>query len=51
MSSRSPQLSGQLQTRVRYELVGAGQNFYREQRVGYWDLAWEMHPAGGFVLS
>jgi tetratricopeptide (TPR) repeat protein/peroxiredoxin len=50
MSSRSPQLSGQLQTRVRYELVGAGQNFYREQRVGYWDLAWEMHPAGGFLL-
>jgi tetratricopeptide (TPR) repeat protein/peroxiredoxin len=50
MSYRSPQLSGQLQTRVRYELVGAGQNFHREQRVGYWDLAWEMHPAGGFLL-
>jgi tetratricopeptide (TPR) repeat protein/peroxiredoxin len=50
MSSRSPQLSGPLQTRVRYELVGAGQNFYREQRVGYWDLSWEMHPAGKFLL-
>ena len=30
-----------LQTRVRYEFVGAGQGFYREQRVGEWDLEWE----------
>jgi tetratricopeptide (TPR) repeat protein len=30
-----------LQTRVRYELVGAGQGFFREQRVGEWDLEWE----------
>jgi Flp pilus assembly protein TadD/peroxiredoxin len=30
-----------LQTRVRYELVGSGHNFYREQRVGEWDLQWE----------
>jgi len=50
MSSRSPQPSGQLQTRVRYEFVGTGQNFYREQRVGYWDLVWEMPSAGGFLL-
>jgi tetratricopeptide (TPR) repeat protein len=33
-----------LQTRVRYELVGAGPNFYREQRVGEWDLEWEPGP-------
>ena len=32
--------SPQLHTRVRYELVGAGDSFYREQRVGYWDLEW-----------
>ncbi len=50
MYSQTPQLSGQLQTRVRYEFVGTGQNFYREQRVGYWDLAWEMHPADGCLL-
>src|SRR5215467_8507724 len=25
-----------LQTRLRYELVGASANFHREQRVGYW---------------
>jgi tetratricopeptide (TPR) repeat protein len=27
-------------TRVRYELVGAGPGFHREQRIGYWDLEW-----------
>ena len=50
MSSPVPQLSDQLQTRVRYELVGEGRNFYREQRLGYWDLTWEMLPPGGFLL-
>jgi tetratricopeptide (TPR) repeat protein len=29
------------QTRVRYELIGSGRDFHREQRVGYWDLEWE----------
>lgn len=29
-----------LQTRVRYELVGKGRDFYREQRVGDWDIEW-----------
>lgn len=33
--------AGQLQTRIRYELVGTGHGFYREQRVGYWQLTWE----------
>jgi tetratricopeptide (TPR) repeat protein/peroxiredoxin len=35
----------QLHTRVRYELVGTGRGFYREQRVGYWDLEWESQPS------
>ncbi len=30
-----------LQTRVRYELVGSGRNFYREQRVGEWLMEWD----------
>jgi tetratricopeptide (TPR) repeat protein len=30
----------QLKTRVRYEIVGTGNGFYREQRVGAWDLEW-----------
>jgi tetratricopeptide (TPR) repeat protein len=37
--SKLPQ---RLQTRVRYELVGAGAGFHREQRVGYWDLEWTL---------
>jgi tetratricopeptide (TPR) repeat protein/peroxiredoxin len=45
----SPALSpGQLQTRIRYELVATGHDFYREQRVGYWQLTWERSAAGGF---
>ncbi|OLB21581.1 MAG: hypothetical protein AUH15_08765 [Acidobacteriales bacterium 13_2_20CM_55_8] len=32
---------GRLHTRVRYELVGSGQGFYREQRLGHWDMEWE----------
>ena len=42
------QLPERLQTRVRYELVGSGSGFYREQRVGYWDLEWiSSDPAAG----
>ena len=29
-----------LGTRVRYELVGSGSDFHREQRVGEWELEW-----------
>jgi tetratricopeptide (TPR) repeat protein len=29
-----------LRTRIRYELVGSGRDFYREQRIGEWDLEW-----------
>jgi FG-GAP-like repeat len=43
-------LPGQLRTRVRYELVGSGRDFYREQRVGYWELDWESSAAGEFKL-
>ncbi len=32
---------GRLRTRVRYEIVGTGAGFHREQRVGNWDLVWE----------
>src|SRR5580704_4059392 len=43
-----PQLK--LQTRVRYELVGSGRDFFREQRVGHWDLEWEENSVGNFYL-
>ena len=45
--SNSPAI---LKTRVRYELVGEGKQFHREQRVGYWDLEWESSPAGDFLI-
>jgi tetratricopeptide (TPR) repeat protein len=37
----SPPQPGRLRTRVRYEIVGTGAGFHREQRVGNWDLLWE----------
>jgi tetratricopeptide (TPR) repeat protein/peroxiredoxin len=42
--------AGRLKTRVRYELVGSGHDFYREQRVGHWELEWEAASVGGFLL-
>src|ERR1022692_2426098 len=32
---------GRSKTRVRYELVGGGPDFHREQRVGEWELEWK----------
>jgi len=48
MQERTP--SGQLRTRVRYELVGTGPGYCREQRVGSWDLLWESASGGDFRL-
>ena len=39
-----------LRTGVRYELVGPARDFYRQQRVGQWELEWESSPAGEFRL-
>src|SRR5271165_1136707 len=38
-------------TRVRYEIVGAGTDFYREQRVGHWNLNWELSTRGELRLQ
>jgi tetratricopeptide (TPR) repeat protein/peroxiredoxin len=46
-ASRLPE---RLQTRVRYEIVGTGAGFYREQRVGNWDMVWTPSAAGEFRL-
>jgi tetratricopeptide (TPR) repeat protein/peroxiredoxin len=43
-------LSARLRTSVRYELVGAGTDFHREQRVGNWDLEWEASASGEFQI-
>jgi len=42
-STPSAQLPA-VHTRVRYQLVGSGNGYYREQRVGYWDLEWAASP-------
>ena len=42
---------GELQTRIRYELVAAGHDFYREQRVGYWQLFWGRSALGEFRVQ
>src|SRR5579862_9135493 len=39
---------GQLSTRVRYEIVGTGRDFYREQLVGYWEILWLASSPGEF---
>ena len=41
---------GLLETQVRFELVGVGADFHREQRIGNWTLEWEMLAAGEFHL-
>jgi tetratricopeptide (TPR) repeat protein len=38
-------------TRVRFELVGNAADFYREQRIGAWELDWELIPSGEVRLS
>lgn len=30
-------------TEVRYEIVGTGHSFYREQRTGHWELEWSLN--------
>ena len=40
--------SGLVRTRIRFEFVGTGPGFHREQRVGVWELDWEPSAANGF---
>jgi tetratricopeptide (TPR) repeat protein len=40
-------IPSRLRTRVRYELVGSGRDFYREQRVGQWELEWQASSSSG----
>jgi tetratricopeptide (TPR) repeat protein/peroxiredoxin len=35
-----------IRTRVRYDLVGSGSDFPREERIGYWELEWERNASG-----
>jgi tetratricopeptide (TPR) repeat protein len=40
-----------LETRVRFELVGTGNDFHREQRVGYWEFAWDVLQSGDLQIK
>jgi tetratricopeptide (TPR) repeat protein len=46
-ASASSQL---LETAVRFEIVGGGPDFYREQRVGNWEMSWELFDSGELCL-
>ena len=39
-----------VQTRVRYEIVGAGAGFHRQQQVGNWGMTWASSRPGEFLL-
>ena len=41
----------ELETQVRYEFVGSPENYYREQRVGEWQLSWKRSDNTDFKLS
>ncbi|HYM75302.1 MAG TPA: FG-GAP-like repeat-containing protein [Candidatus Dormibacteraeota bacterium] len=40
-ASAASELPKHLETRIRYEIVGTGAGFHREQRAGNWHLTWE----------
>ncbi len=42
----APASPASLYTQVHYELVGTGQAFHREQRIGDWELAWRVVSSG-----
>ncbi len=44
-------LSKRVQTRVRFEIVGKGAGFHREQRVGNWEMTWQRSASGDFLLQ
>ncbi len=50
----TPSIAGEtssLVTVVRFELVGTGTGFHREQRVGHWELRWEKLSPGELRLQ
>jgi tetratricopeptide (TPR) repeat protein len=40
-----------LETLVRFELVGTGQGFHREQRVGNWQISWMLSKSEDLTLQ
>ena len=44
--SADPASARHVETAIRYEIAGTGGEFYREQRVGIWRLAWDLTSSG-----
>ena len=44
--SSPSQTPDRVETSVRYEIIGTGADFYREQRIGSWDFIWQSSPEG-----
>jgi tetratricopeptide (TPR) repeat protein len=40
-----------VETTVRFALVGTGNGFHREQRIGYWEMIWQRLSAGEMLLE
>jgi hypothetical protein len=51
VSTDSSKLATQLRTQIRYEIVGTGVDFYREQRVGSWELTWVASSSSNFQIQ
>ena len=49
--SVAQQPASSVKTRIRYEIVGTGDGFHREQRVGYWLIFWKTSESGEFRVS
>jgi tetratricopeptide (TPR) repeat protein/peroxiredoxin len=45
-SSSPSQTPERVETTVRYEIIGTGAGFYREQRIGFWDFVWQFSSEG-----
>jgi tetratricopeptide (TPR) repeat protein len=45
------QMPARITTRIRYEIVGTGNDFHREQRIGEWELTWEPSSSGEFLVT
>jgi len=49
-STNGGSLPTQIETHIRYEIVGIGSDFYREQRIGNWNLEWERASSGEVLV-
>lgn len=49
--SQSPADPLRVETVVRYEIVGAGSGFHREQRIGNWQMNWQSSGSTDFHLT